>query len=395
MPFTLNMPKLSPTMEMGVIAKWHVKEGDFVDADQLLMEVATDKATVEHNNLDPGYIKKILVKEGDEVAVNTPLAILTEEEEESIEGFEVNTPAAAAPAPAEEKTEVVEEAAPVEATGERAFASPLARIVAKERGVDLSQVAGSGPRGRIMSRDLGKKAKRKTPIAAPSGDFVEEPLTQMRKVIATRLQQAKETIPHFYAVQKVDVTRLLELRQELKEVGVKLTINDFILKGCAMALKDHPEVNSGFNEANQTILRFQNIDISIAVDIEDGLITPIVRQADLKPISDISDEVKDLASRAKQGKLKLEEFQGGSFTLSNLGMYGITEFSAIINPPQAAILAVGGLEKQLQLVEGEITERSLMAITVSVDHRVVDGAVAAQFLQTLRRYLEAPTLLLI
>jgi pyruvate dehydrogenase E2 component (dihydrolipoamide acetyltransferase) len=208
------------------------------------------------------------------------------------------------------------------------------------------------------------------------------------------LQEAKSQIPHFYVTHKADVGRLLDLREELKGVDVKLTINDFIIKACSLALKDHQEINSGFNEKNQTLLRFNDIDISIAVDVEEGLITPILKNAFEKHISEISEEVKELVTKAKAGKLQLHEFQGGSFTISNLGMFGICDFAAIINPPQGAILAVGGIEKGLKMVDGSVVESSTLSFTLSVDHRVIDGAQAARFLKTLKGYLEAPALLL-
>lgn len=371
-------------MEAGVIAKWHVKEGDFVDADQLLMEVATDKATVEYNAIDPGYIRKVLIKEGQEAKVNQPLAILTEEANESIEGYAPEGVASIAPAEAP-KAVAVESVEKPAVDGKRPFASPLARSIARSKGIDLSTIKGSGPSGRIMSRDLTET------VSLASN---EEPLSQVRKIIAKRLQEAKMTIPHFYVSIKADLGRLLELREELKSLDVKLTINDFVIRATALALGDHPGVNKGFNEKNQTIIRFDRIDISIAVDVEGGLITPIVTDALNRPIADISEEVKVLADKAKKGKLQLHEFQGGSFTISNLGMFGVHNFAAIINPPQGAILAVGGIEKGLKMEEGEVVESSHLCLTLSVDHRVIDGAMAARFLQTLKNYLEAPALLL-
>lgn len=370
-------------MEAGVLAKWHVKEGDFVDADQLLMEVATDKATVEYNAIDPGYIRKVLIKEGQEAKVNQPLAILTEEAGESIEGYTPEGVVSGAPAEAPKAIAVEVEKPHVD--GKRPFASPLARSIARSKGIDLSTIKGSGPSGRIMSRDLTE-----TVSLAPN----EEPLSQVRKIIAKRLQEAKMSIPHFYVSIKADVGRLLELREELKGLDVKLTINDFVIRATALALGDHPEINKGFNDKNQSIIRFDRVDISIAVDVEGGLITPIITDALNRPIADISEEVKVLADKAKRGKLQLHEFQGGSFTISNLGMFGVHDFAAIINPPQGAILAVGGIEKGLKLEDAAVVESSHLCLTLSVDHRVIDGAMAARFLQTLKNYLEAPALLL-
>ena len=435
MPFTFTMPKLSPTMEEGTIAKWHKKEGDFVRAGDLVLEVATDKATVEHNALDEGFLRKILVKEGLGAVVNQPIAIFTEKKEESIEGYqpegEVGKTAPLEAIPCLKAAEVA--IAPeehIETTG-RLFASPLARRLARERGLELSKIKGSGPHGRILSRDLEKlkvealvqpveippvveapvvetlfveptpvveapptPVIRETP-AVSEADFEEIPLTPMRKVIAQRLQESKSTIPHFYETQEVIVDRLVAVRNELADNGIKLTYNDFVLRAVALSLKEHPAVNSGFNAKTQAIIRFKTIDISVAVSLESGLITPIIRNADTKKISELSSEMKDLGKRAKEGKLSLAEFVGGSFTISNIGMFGITEFKAIINPPQAAILAVGGIIDQPIVKEGQVVPGKVMRLTISADHRVLDGTDVAKFLKTLQKHLENPSLLLI
>jgi pyruvate dehydrogenase E2 component (dihydrolipoamide acetyltransferase) len=388
------MPKLSPTMEVGTIAKWHVKEGDSVDAGQLLMEVSTDKATVEFNALDPGYIRKIVVKEGQEVKVNDTLAIMTEEKNEPVEEIKQApklAPPAESPSPPKEEKRVEsssqESSKEVIATSQgRPFASPLARSLAKERGIDLSRIKGSGPRGRIMSRDLEGATK------FPS-QMVEEPLSPIRKVIASRLQQAKRDIPHFYVQQAIDASALASVREQLKDQGI--TVNDLLVRGAALALKEHPEINSGFDVGKNVILRFPSIDISIAVDIPGGLITPIVFQADKKSVLDLSKEIKGLVKKARDGKLQPHEFQGGSFSISNLGMFGITSFSAVINPPQGAIIAIGGYQERLKRLDGEIVPYQEMVITLSVDHRVIDGASAARFLKTLKSFLESPALLLV
>lgn len=372
--FPLTMPKLSPTMEVGTIAKWHVKEGDFVEAGQLLMEVSTDKATVEHNALDPGFVRKIAVKEGQEAKVNDLLAVMTEGKDDPIE--EVSIKQTLAIATPESRTETAVVAQVKEARGSRPFASPLARRLAKKSSIDLSLIKGSGPRGRIMSRDL----------AGLTFSGNEEGLSPIRKIIATKLQQAKRDIPHFYVNQAVDVTKLLSTREKLKEQGI--TVNDLIVKACALALKEHPNVNSGFDGVKNVILRFQSIDISIAVDVEAGLITPIVFEADKKALPELSSTIKGLVKKAKDGKLLPAEFQGGSFSISNLGMFGITSFNAIINPPQGAILAVGGAQERLKMVNGTVTAYQEMVVTLSVDHRVIDGAAAAKFLKTLKGLLE-------
>ncbi|MBS0620929.1 MAG: pyruvate dehydrogenase complex dihydrolipoamide acetyltransferase [Verrucomicrobia bacterium] len=432
MPFTFTMPKLSPTMEEGTIAKWRKKEGEYVKSGEVLIEVATDKATLEHAVLDAGWLRKILIPEGGSAIVNQAIAIFTEKQEESIEGYQpvgdVPKPPVQPQAPL--PTSPVEEP-PLFAAGptgslqqpafvpqppltdyvfpapsgeipERIPASPLARKLAKEKGIDLTTVKGTGPHGRVTSRDLelGQPAgkvtfgRREAPTIPP-GTYEEEPLSYVRKVIGQRLQESKSFVPHFYCTQETHVDRLIRLREELLVAGLKISYNDCILRAAALALREHPEVNSGFNTVNQTIIRFKTVDISVAVSMEGGLITPIVRHADYKNLGQISQEMKSLASRAREGKLQPHEFVGGSFTVSNLGMYGISEFVSIINPPQAAILAVGGMEDRAIFSEGQIIPGKTMRLTVSADHRVVDGADIAKFLKTLQRYLENPSLLLL
>jgi pyruvate dehydrogenase E2 component (dihydrolipoamide acetyltransferase) len=432
MPFTLTMPKLSPTMEEGTIVKWHKRESEFVKAGDVLFEVTTDKATVEHQALDEGWLRKILVKEGEMAIVNQAIAIFTEKKDESIEGYkpEGELPKKAKPEPAAAKEEVsTKEAVPIskvagamqqpafvpepplakysfsgpqgEITG-RIPVSPLARKIAKEKGIDLTTVKGSGPHGRIMSRDLdlGQPAavvtfgRRETPTTAP-GTYEEVPLSPIRKVIAQRLQEAKTFIPHFYCTQEVLVDKMVSLRAELSTAGLKISFNDFIIRASALALREHPVVNAGFNSVTNAIIRFKTIDIAIAVSIESGLITPIVRHADYKNIGQLSQEIKVLATRARDGKLSKEEYTGGSFTVSNLGMYGISEFVAIINPPQAAILSIGGIEDKPVIKDGQIVAGKTMKLTLSADHRALDGADAAKFLKTLQKHLENPSLLLL
>jgi pyruvate dehydrogenase E2 component (dihydrolipoamide acetyltransferase) len=426
MPFTLTMPKLSPTMEEGTIAKWLKKEGDKIRAGDPLFEVATDKATVEHNALDPGILRKILIKAGQSAIVNQAVAIFTLTADESIEGYQpegdlpVPKVAVAASAPQETPQPstgaTMAQAAfapepplaqytftgPQAEIEERLFASPLAKRLASMQNIDLSTIQGTGPHGRIVQRDvkLGQPntavtfGRRELPTLPP-GTYEEEPLTPMRKVIGKRLQEAKTFIPHFYVSQTVIVDSLIHLRQELQEAGLKLSYNDFVLRATALALREHPAINSGFNSLNNTLIRFKTIDIAVAVNIPSGLITPIIRHADFKHVGLLSQEMKSLAAKAKEGSLTKEEYKGGSFTISNLGMFGITEFTAIINPPQAAILAVGGIEEKALVKSGSIVVGKTMNLTVSADHRVLDGAEVAQFLNTLKKYLERPSLLLL
>jgi pyruvate dehydrogenase E2 component (dihydrolipoamide acetyltransferase) len=388
MPFTVTMPKLSPTMEAGVIAKWHKAPGDKVESGDLLLEVSTDKATVEHNALDEGYLRKILVQEGSDAVVNQPIAIFTETADESLEGYAaegvqtVQPKAAVAEAP---------KAAPVAvdaSAGDRIIASPLAKKLAKMRNIDLRGVRGTGPRGRIVSKDL------EVAPSAPASVH-EVPLTPIRKVISQRLQEAKSTIPHFYVSMDIDAENLVDFREHLSKLEVKVSINDCIVKASALALRDHPQVNTGFNPAKQTIINYPSIDISVAVSLDSGLITPIVSKADLKSISEISTDIRGLVKKAKEGKLAPAEFQGGSFTVSNLGMYGVSTFTAILNPPQSAILAVGGILDQPVVKNGIVRPGKVMHLTLSADHRVIDGVLAAQFLGTLKKYLEQPISLLI
>ncbi len=384
MPFTVTMPKLSPTMESGVIAKWHKKVGDKVEAGDVIMEVSTDKATVEHTALDEGFLRKILVPENGDATVNQPIAIFTETKDESIEGYAPEGEQKAVEekpvAPKPQEVQVVAQ------SGDRIIASPLAKKIASQKGIDLQGIQGTGPRGRIVAKDLEKKA----PAMASSGSFEEVPLTPIRKVISQRLQEAKSTIPHFYVTQLVDVSALVHLREQLSALDIKVSYNDCVIKAVSLALREHPIINSGFNAAKQSIILYKTIDISIAVSLESGLITPIVKNADHKTLTDISSEVRALAQKAKDGKLAPHEFQGGSFTISNMGMFGVTEFKAIINPPQSAILAVAGIQDIVQVKNGVPTVGKGMNITLSVDHRVIDGVAAAKFIKTVQKYLENP-----
>lgn len=432
MPFTLTMPKLSPTMEEGTIAKWCKKENDYVKVGDVLFEVATDKATVEHSALDEGFLRKILIKEGESAVVNQAIAIFTEKKDESIEGYkpEGEAPKSAQAKPAQPEA-FSKEAAPLArpvAAGAmvqpafvpepplqkysfsgpegdlegRILASPLAKKMAREKGIDLTTIKGSGPYGRITSRDLdlGQPdeavtfGRREVP-AIPPGTYEEVPLSPIRKIISSRLQESKTFIPHFYTTQEILADKMISLRSELSTAGLKVSYNDFILRATALTLREHPNVNSGFNSVNQSIIRFKTIDISVAVSLPTGLITPIIRHADFKNLGLLSSEMKVLASKAKEGKLSREEYTGGSFTVSNLGMFGVSEFVAIINPPQAAILAVGGIEDRAVVKNGQVVPGKTMRLTLSADHRALDGADAAKFLKTLQKYLESPSLLLL
>lgn len=429
MPFKVTMPKLSPTMTEGVIAKWHKKEGDFVEAGQVLLEIATDKATMEFNALDEGYLRKIVVKEGETASVNQAIAVFTQSKDESIEGFLVQETKAPEEKPVSTE-KAVETPQPKATTGkEKAFfepefvpepplqnyqfptrreigdkmlASPLAKKLAEDKGIDISTVKGSGPSGRVMSRDLDLGApdtivafgRVETPTIQP-GTYEEIPLSPMRKVVGKRLQESKSFIPHFYVHQTINAASLFEIREQFKLAGIKVTYNDFVIRAVSLALREFPHVNSGYNSKTQSIVMFKTIDISVAVTVDGGLITPIIRHADFKDIGQISAEVKVLAKKAKEGKLVPEEYKGGSFTVSNLGMFGVTDFIAVINPPQAAILAVGGIEDVPIVKNGMIMPGKTMKITLSVDHRVIDGSDAARFVKRVQKLLESPALLVV
>lgn len=437
MPFTLTMPKLSPTMEEGTIVKWHKKAGDQIAVGDVLMEVATDKATVEYQALDEGWLRQILVEEGKEATVNQPIAVFTEEQNESLEGYqapvttvqakkgEKPSEALALKGENEEGQEVAQTKKrdyaiqqpifspepplenyqfnyPTQQLEKRVSASPLAKKLAKEKGLDLSTVKGTGPHQRIMSRDLNKAqptgpvtfGHREMPQIAP-GSYEEQPLSPIRKIIGQRLQDSKSFIPHFYVEQTINVESLVSLREQLKDNNIKISVNDFVVRACALTLREHPNVNSGFNSANQSIIRFKTIDIAIAVNIEGGLITPIVRHADFKNMGELATEIRLLAQKAREGKLDPQDYKGGSFTISNLGMHGVSNFQAILNPPQAAILAVSGIQDVPVIHQGAVVPGKIMNVTLSVDHRVIDGVEAALFLKTLKKYLENPSLLLI
>lgn len=422
MALEILMPALSPTMEEGTLAKWLVAEGDRVQSGDLLAEIETDKATMEFEAVDEGVIGKLLVAEGTaNVKVNSAIAILLEEGDAADAtaspaqsaaadaaaplAAEASTPAAAAPAAAQTQN------------GTRIFASPLARRIAADQGLDLAKITGSGPKGRIVKADVsGAPAAAAasasvsatamapaTPPRSASAASVEAlyqgrsykavSLDGMRRVIADRLTEAKQTIPHFYLRRDIQLDTLLKLRSEmntgLEARGVKLSVNDFIIKACAMALQSVPAANAVW--AGDRVLQMEASDISVAVAIEGGLFTPVLLDADSKSLSKLAVEMKDLAARARSRKLAPHEYQGGSFSISNLGMMGIDNFDAVINPPQGAILAVGaGKKRPVVGADGTLSVATVMSVTMSVDHRVIDGALGAELLDAIVHNLEHP-----
>jgi pyruvate dehydrogenase E2 component (dihydrolipoamide acetyltransferase) len=468
MPVNILMPALSPTMTEGTLARWLVNEGDTVNAGDAVAEIETDKATMEVEAVEEGRVGKLLVAAGTEsVPVNEPIAVLLEEGEDAsaldgagapnggggtpagAEAVENAPPAKSESAPASTDQSApgtpasLEQAppappAPKDAQGQRIFASPLARRMAKQAGIDLAQVKGTGPKGRIVRADVEQAIERgvqpaKAPEAAPAAKpeaapaaktvaqtpapaapqpgapagpsakeqadmfgmaYTEVPLSGMRKTIAKRLSESKQTVPHFYLTVDFEMDPILDLRKQLnaraakQEDGVKLSVNDFLIRACALALQQVPAANTSFNGGS--MLQYEHADVSVAVATDSGLITPIIKHAETKGLATISREMKDLATRARDGKLKPEEYQGGTFSLSNLGMFGISQFEAIINPPQACILAVGKSEQRPVVKDGALSIATMMTASLSVDHRVVDGAIGAQYLQALKTLIEDP-----
>ena len=429
MTINILMPALSPTMTEGSLATWVKKEGDAIRAGDVIAEIETDKATMEVEAVDEGTLGRILVPAGTEnVAVNTPIAMLLEEGEDA-SALDASAPAAPSAKPAEApapipatKTEPAGTPAPVApapqvaTTGstERIFASPLARRMAENAGLDLARISGSGPHGRIVKADIERAVKSGgaaaqapapagiaslppvTPTAPPERAYREIPLNNMRKVIARRLTESKQQVPHFYLSLDCELDALLDLRKQLNGrpgADYKLSVNDLVIKGVALAMKAHPAVNAQWG--GDRLFQLEEIDVSVAVAIDGGLITPIIRDADKKSVVAISNEMKDLATRAKAGKLQPHEFQGGGFSVSNLGMFGIRNFSAVINPPQSCILAVGAGEQRPVARDGKLDIATVMSVTLSVDHRVVDGALAAEWLSTFKQLIEDPLGLLL
>lgn len=407
MPTPIRLPSIASDFEAGTISAWHKDVGDPVEAGDLLIDVETDKAVVEVEAPDSGILGAIHVPEGTEdVAVNTIIGVLLAEGESADDIGDIDdAPAAAAPEPATPAPEQPAAAAATPAvTTDRVFASPLARRIAAQHHVDLSRIRGRGPNGRILKADVEPNIGKAAPagpapaaLAAPSRDDVDIPNSKVRKVIARRLTAAKQEIPHFYLTIDCDIDALLDIRRQvnghLESSGVKVSVNDLVVKAVALALKDVPAANASWSD--DAIRQYGAVDISVAVATDNGLITPIVRDADRKSLAAVSTEIKALAKKAVDGKLQPDEFKGGGFSVSNLGMYGIKEFAAIINPPQACILAVGAGEQRAVVVDGELTIATMMTCTLSVDHRAVDGAVGAQFLAAFKRYVESPAVLLL
>jgi pyruvate dehydrogenase E2 component (dihydrolipoamide acetyltransferase) len=430
MPIEILMPALSPTMTEGNLAKWLKKEGDEVHSGDVLAEIETDKATMEVEAVDDGKIGRILVPEGAQgIKVNEPIALLLGEGEDAsaIEKFRVPAPQ---PTPvAESSVEGVQPlpavpAAPAKERGNgRIFASPLARRMAQQAGLDLAAIRGSGPQGRIVKSDIeaalspGRVAPAPAPartgvapqpapaapalskerVAALAGNprYTERPLSAMRRVIARRLTESKQSVPHFYLTIDCEIDALLKIRTELnaKSDAYRISVNDFVIRAAALALRQVPAANASWSD--EAILLWDTVDIAVAVALDDGLITPIVKNADRKGLAAIADETKDLVARARAGKLKLEEFQGGTFSISNLGMYGVRDFAAVINPPHGGILAVGAGEQRAVVKDSALAVATVMSCTLSCDHRAVDGAVGAQFLAAFKKLVEDPLTMLL
>ena len=422
MPINIQMPALSPTMEEGTLTKWLIKEGDTVESGDIMAEIETDKATMEFEAVDEGIIGKIIIPEGTTgVKVNEIIAILLEDGEDasSIEiqediklknntNDEVNVT----------NTEIKEIKADViksNSSADRVFATPLARRIAKSKDLDLNLISGSGPYGRIVKADVevsislpSKDTMTKTMAKSASSEtvkslykervFIEIELDGMRKVIANRLTEAKQTIPHFYLRKSVNLDKLLKIRTEMNEglvdKGTKISVNDFIIKASSLALQDVPKANVVW--AEDRILQMKASDVAVAVSVEGGLFTPVIFDSENKSLSSLSSEIKDLASRARDRKLLPSEYQGGSFAISNLGMMGVENFDAVINPPHGSILAVGaGVKKPIVLDDGSVSVATIMSLTLSVDHRAIDGALGAEFLSKITQYLENPLTMLV
>jgi pyruvate dehydrogenase E2 component (dihydrolipoamide acetyltransferase) len=450
MPTNILMPALSPTMEKGNLAKWLKKEGDTIKSGDIIAEIETDKATMEVEAVDEGVLAKIVVPEGTaDVAVNEVIGVIAGEGEDAksvsapaaggaapakTEASKAEAPAAAAAAaPASAPAAAAPAAAPASAGGSRAFASPLARRIAKDAGLDLNAIKGSGPHGRIVEKDVeaakagggAKAAPAAAPAGAPAapkpaaaplasgpsdeqvkklfepGSYEEVPHDGMRKTIARRLTEAKQTVPHFYVTVDCELDALLKLRGELNAAApekdgkpaYKLSVNDMVIKALALALRAVPDANVSWTD--NTMLKHKHADVGVAVSIPGGLITPIIRDACHKSLSQISNEMKDMAARAKARKLKPEEYQGGTTAVSNLGMFGVKDFAAIVNPPHATILAVGAGEQRVIVKGGQPAVATVMSVTLSTDHRAVDGALGAELLAAFKGYIEKPMAMLV
>jgi pyruvate dehydrogenase E2 component (dihydrolipoamide acetyltransferase) len=432
MPIEILMPALSPTMTEGNVTKWLKKEGDEVHSGDVLAEIETDKATMEFEAVDDGRLGKILVPEGAEgIKVNQPIAVLLGEGEDvSALDKIAEKPAQPAAPPTTVAVEPQPEPRPTPGragkSNGRIFASPLARRMAQQAGLDLAAITGSGPQGRIVKADIeaalsaergapapGRPAAQPqpAPLAPPAAasalskervlalagnpPHTERPLTAMRRVIARRLTESKQTVPHFYLTVDCEIDELLKFRAELngKSDAYRISVNDFVIRAAALALRQVPAANASWSD--EAILLWDTVDIAVAVALEDGLITPIVKNADRKGLAAIANETKDVAARARTGKLKLEEFQGGTFSISNLGMFGVRDFAAVINPPHGGILAVGAGEQRPVVRNGALAIATVMSCTLSCDHRAVDGAVGAQFLAAFKKLVEDPLTMLL
>jgi pyruvate dehydrogenase E2 component (dihydrolipoyllysine-residue acetyltransferase) len=434
MPIEILMPALSPTMTEGNLAKWLKHEGDEVRSGDVLAEIETDKATMEVEAVDDGRVGKLLVPEGAQgIKVNQPIALLlgAGEDASAVAGIASSAPVPGTPPSQSASEPNLIPAAPLPPGGNghdrRIFASPLARRMAQQAGIDLAALVGSGPQGRIVKSDIEAAilAARRPEAAAPpptvrpatttapalppptvfskervlalagNPPYTERPLTAMRRVIARRLTESKQTIPHFYLTIDCEIEELLKIRAELnaRSEAYRISVNDFVIRAAALALRQVPAANASWSD--EAILQWDRVDIAVAVALDDGLITPIVREADHKGLATIANETKDLAARARAGKLKLEEFQGGTFSISNLGMFGVRDFAAVINPPHGGILAVGAGEQRPVVKNGALAIGTVMSCTLSCDHRAVDGAVGAQFLAAFKKLVEDPLTMLL
>jgi len=429
MPIDVFMTQLSPTMTEGKIARWLKKEGDRLESGEIMAEVETDKATMEMEVVDEGIMHKILSPEGATVAVGTAIAVIAEEGEDVPDDYtpenaievtvedtaETSVPDMAVEAAVSAPAPIAPITAPMPRKG-RIKASPLARRLAKQKGINLAAIAGSGPNGRIVKADIESASKRGISLGSSTAAVTPPPVrplpqgplpyhadeyervenSMMRKAIARRLSESKQNVPHFYLSVDVVMDRLMDLRAQLNEAAngaFKLSVNDFIIKAVAKALTDVPAANASWTDTDT--LMHKHAHISVAVAIDGGLITPVIRFAEQKGITDISAEVKELAGRARAGALQPEEYSGGTFSISNLGMYGVKQFAAIVNPPEGAILAVGGTDERAVVENGVVVVKKMMSLTLSCDHRVVDGAVGAEFLAALKKHIECPAGVLI
>ncbi len=411
MAVVINMPRLSDTMEEGVVAKWHVKVGDQINEGDLLAEIETDKATMDFEAF-PGQEGKLLyvgIQEGETAPVDNVLAILGDDNDDvdAILAEQGNGSTAEAPAEEAPKAEAPAEVAPATqaiapATSEsdsRVKASPLAKKMAEEKGINLQQVQGSGEGGRIVKRDIdsftpGQAAAASSSTMGATESYTDLPVSQMRKTIARRLAESKFTAPHFYLTVEIDMDNAVATRKRINEKGdVKISFNDLVIKAAAVALTKHPAVNSAW--MGDTIRQNHHVHIGVAVAVDEGLLVPVIRHANAKGMVEISSEVRDLAGKAKNKELQPKDWEGNTFTISNLGMFGIEEFTAIVNPPDSCILAVGGIRQVPVVKNGEIVVGNVMKVTMSCDHRVVDGATGSQFLQTFKQMMEEPVTMLL